>query len=245
MRKMSVRCNINLLSWSFCICLTFEFYLCIHIEILWTGVSNWVVPIDISFCGKFYTLLVANMSYHLIGNHPGKVCKTRPILLRFTLSVPDPIGKERFVLLIKLHEHCLLRATAYWAAGSMISSLVCNKICTALPRTCHRDAGAKPVVAIQLVIEPTGYKPAKVLANNDENFQAGVGWGGAGWALHTNQLVQPACVLMSHLERQAIGDDIFRTHFLVPYFPLCASYLLTHMVLVVTSSHIPQRSTHF
>ena len=177
--------------------------------------------------------MVTNMSYHMIRNHPGNVCKTSPILLRFTLSVPDPIGKERFVLLIKLNEHCLLRATAYWAACSMISSLVCNKICMALPRTCHWDAGAKPVVAIQLVIKPTGYKPAKVLAHNDENFQAGVGWGG-GWALHTNQLVQPACVLMSHLEQRAIGDDIFRTHFLVPYFPLCASYLLivTQMLLI-------------
>ena len=190
--------------------------------------------------------MVTNMSYHMIRNHPGNVCKTSPILLRFTLSVPDPIGKERFVLLIKLNEHCLLRATAYWAAGSMISSIVCNKICMALPRTCHWDAGAKPVVAIQLVIKPTGYKPAKVLAHNDENFQAGVGWGGGMGTpykpISTARLCADVPSWTTGHWRWYISDTFPCAIFsIVCILSFDSDSDAPHKVLVVTSSHIPQR----
>ena len=194
--------------------------------------------------------MVTNMSYHMIRNHPGNVCKTSPILLRFTLSVPDPIEKERFVLLIKLNEHCLLRATAYWAAGSMISSIVCNKICMALPRTCHcsslgcrcKACGCYPISDKTHRIQTGKSSGTQRRKLSSWRRLRGGGMGTPYKPISTARLCADVPSWTTGHWRWYISDTFPCAIFsIVCILSFDSDSDAPHKVLVVTSSHIPQR----
>ena len=70
----------------------------------------------------------------------------------------------------------------------MILSLVRNKICTALPRTCNQDADAKAEVDIQLVLKPQLIQTSKSFAMKTmKTFKLAKIEDRRG-GLHTNQL---------------------------------------------------------